>query len=107
VKANIEATRMLYTDKAKVLPIIIKHTGLPADTIEKAFDVLVKACIWDANHGLSTTKVNFTASLMERVGNIEKGKTPSYEDIVDLSFAKKALQELGEWKGPVCPSETS
>ena len=36
--------------------------------------------------------------------NIKPGKTPKYEDVVDTSFAKEALQELGEWKGPVCPS---
>ena len=30
--------------------------------------------------------------------------TPKYEDIVDASFAKKAIEELGEWKGPVCPT---
>ena len=41
---------------------------------------------------------------MTKVGNIEQGKTPKYEDIVDLSFAKKAIAELGEWKGPVCPT---
>ena len=68
---------------------------------------MVKKCIWDANNGLSPKRVNFTAALMERVGNIEKGKTPTYEDVVELSFAKKAIKELGEYKGPVCPSEDS
>jgi hypothetical protein len=41
---------------------------------------------------------------MTRVGNIEQGKTPTYEDATELSFAKKAIADLGEWKGPVCPS---
>ena len=36
VKANIEATRLLYTDKAKVMPIIVKHTGYPAKIVEEA-----------------------------------------------------------------------
>jgi hypothetical protein len=49
--------------------------------------------------------VNFTGELMEKVGNIPHGKVPSYDDLVDLSFAKKAIEELGEWKGPVCPSD--
>jgi hypothetical protein len=44
---------------------------------------------------------------MERVGNIPKGKVPKYEDIVDLSFARKAIKELGVWNGPVCPSKPS
>jgi len=104
VKANIEATRILYTDKAKVLPIIIKATGYPKDAIEKAYDFMVKECMWDANTGLGKARVNFTANLMTKVGNIPKGKTPSYEDIVDSSFATDAVKELGEWKGPVCPT---
>ena len=41
---------------------------------------------------------------MTKVGNIKEGKTPKYDDIVDASFAKKAIAQLGEWKGPVCPT---
>jgi hypothetical protein len=64
----------------------------------------VKNCIWDANTGLSPERVNFTSNLMEKVGNIEKGKAPSYDQIVDKSFAEKAIKDLGVWKGPVCPT---
>lgn len=103
-KAHIEAVRMIYTDKAKVLPVIIKHTGLPPDVAEQALDYMIKACIWDANTGLGPERINFTGNLMEKVGNIEKGKIPKYDDIVDTSFAKEAIAELGEWKGPICPS---
>jgi NitT/TauT family transport system substrate-binding protein len=105
VKGHIEATRLIYTDKAKVLPIIVKYTKLPKDVAEKALDFLVEKCIWDANHGLGPKRVNATAVLMERVGNIPKGQTPTYEDMVDLSFANESIKELGEWKGPICPSE--
>lgn len=104
VKSVIEATRIMYTDKARVLPIIVKHTGYPEKIISDAFDLLVKSCIWDANSGLSPERVNFTADLMTKVGNIEKGKTPTYDQIVDKTFADKALKDLGVWKGPVCPS---
>jgi NitT/TauT family transport system substrate-binding protein len=107
VKGHIEATRLIYTDRAKVVPIMIKYTKLPKDVIEKSLDLMVQKCIWDANHGLGPKKVNATAELMERVGNIPKGQKPKYEDIVDLTFAKESLKELGEWKGPLCPSEDS
>ena len=102
VDSVIEATRIMYTDKAKVLPIMVKRTGYPADIVEQTYDFLVKSCIWDANTGLSPERVNFTANLMTKVGNIEKGKTPSYDQIVDKEFAEKAIKKLGEWKGPVC-----
>ncbi|MPZ37091.1 MAG: hypothetical protein GEU95_03335 [Rhizobiales bacterium] len=107
VTGTIEATRLMYTDKARVLPVLVKYTELPKDVVEKAYDFMVKNCIWDANHGLDRNRVNFTASLMTRVGNIPQGKTPKYEDIVELSFANKALKELGDWKGPMCMAHAS
>jgi len=104
VKAVMEATRIMYTDKAKVLPIMVKHTGYSEKIISATYDTLVKSCIWDANTGLSPDRFAFTANLMTKVGNIEKGKTPTYDQIVDKEFATKAIKDLGEWKGPVCPT---
>ena len=105
VKGHIEATRLIYTDKTKVLPIIIKYTKLPPEVAAKSLDFMAEKCIWDANHGLGPRRVNYTAELMERVGNIPKGQTPKYEELVDMSLADEAIKELGEWKGPVCPSD--
>ncbi len=107
VKAHIKGTRMMYSDPAKVLPILVKYTGLPQDVVKDSYDFLVKQCIWDANHGLSQERVAFSTDLMIRVGNLDKEKAPKYEDVIDRSFADKAIKELGEWKGPVCPSESS
>jgi NitT/TauT family transport system substrate-binding protein len=104
VEANIEATRIMYTDRAKIIPILVKRTGYPQKVLEDSFDYMVKECIWDANSGLSAERINFTANLMTKVGNIKEGKTPKYEDVIDASFAKKAIDKLGEWKGPVCPT---
>ena len=104
VLANIEATRLFYTDKAKVMPILVKYTGYPPKIVEESYDFLVKQCIWDANTGLGPERVNFTATLMTKVGNIAEGKTPKYEDVVDTSLAQEAIKKLGEWKGPICPT---
>jgi ABC-type nitrate/sulfonate/bicarbonate transport system substrate-binding protein len=104
IKANMEATRLMYSDKAKVMPILVKHTGYPQKIVEESFDFMVNECIWDANTGLGPERFDFTADLMTKVGNIAAGKTPKHEDVIHASFAKDALKELGEWKGPVCPS---
>jgi NitT/TauT family transport system substrate-binding protein len=104
VKGMIEATRIMYTDKAKVMPILVKHTGYPEKVVSQTYDFLVKNCIWNANTGLSEARINFTSNLMAKVGRIEKGKAPSYDQIVDKSFAEKAIKDLGLWNGPVCPS---
>ena len=58
-------------------------------------------------HGLGPKRVKPMRALMERVGNIPKGQMPKYEDLVDLSFANKSIKELGEYKGPLCPSGAS
>ena len=105
VKAHIKATRVMYTDPAKVLPILVKYTGYPQAVVKDSYDFLAKQCIWDANHGLARDRIAFTGGVMVRVGNIDKDKVPAYEDLIDQSFAQKAIGELGEWKGPVCPSE--
>jgi NitT/TauT family transport system substrate-binding protein len=104
IKANIEATRLMYSDRDKVLPIIVKHTGYPEDIVAEAFDFMVENCIWDADIGLSEERVAFTANLMAKVGNIEEGKTPAFDDVVNGSIAKEALAELGSWDGEVCPA---
>ncbi|MGE0564639.1 MAG: ABC transporter substrate-binding protein [Pseudolabrys sp.] len=104
-KAKIAAVRTIYTDRAKVIPILVKHTGMPQSIVEQALDFMVKECIWDANTGLGAERFDFTADLMTKVGNIEKGKTPKHEDLIDASFAKKAIASLGEWTGPVCPTK--
>ncbi|HEU4661752.1 MAG TPA: ABC transporter substrate-binding protein [Pseudolabrys sp.] len=104
VEANLEATRIMYSDRAKIIPILVKRTGYPEKVLADSFDFLVKECIWDANSGLSPERINFTANLMAKVGNIKQGEIPKYEDVVDTSFAKKAIEKLGQWKGPTCPS---
>ena len=106
VKGHIEATRLIYTDRAKVVPIIVKYTKLPTDVVEKALDFMIEKCIWDPNTGLGPKRVNFTAELMTKVGNIPEGKTPKYEDLVDLSFANEAIKELGEYKGRCASADT-
>jgi len=104
VKANMEATRMIYSDPDKVLPILVKHTGYPENIVKESLDFMIKSCIWDANMGLGQERIDFTAKLMTKVGNIPEGKTPAYGDVVFSDYAKAALAEVGEWKGPVCPS---
>ena len=106
-KAVIRATRDLYAHQDKMVPIIMKETGLDEATTRKAYKVLVDSCIWDANDGLSPERVNYTAAHMEKVGNIDKGKAPSYADAVDLSLAHAALKELGPWAGPMCKTPTN
>ena len=103
VTANIEATRIMYTDRAKIIPILVKHTGYPEKILAESFDFLVKKCIWDANSGLCAERINFTANLMTKVGNIKEGKTPKYEDIVDATLRQEGDREARRVEGPGLP----
>jgi NitT/TauT family transport system substrate-binding protein len=102
VKGHIQASRMMYTERDKVLPIVVKHTGLDQATARRAYDELVKSCIWDVNNGLTRDRIASTTESMIRAKNIDKDKAPSYEEVVDLSIAEEALKALGPYKGPVC-----
>ena len=42
VTANIEATRIMYTDSAKIIPILVKQTGYPEKILAESFDFMVK-----------------------------------------------------------------
>ena len=65
---------------------------------------MVKECIWDANSGLSPERINFTADLMTKVGNIKEGKTPKYEEVVDTTFCEKGDRTTWRMERPVCPT---
>ena len=80
VKGHIEATRLIYTDRAKVIPIIVKYTKLPKDVVEKSLDLMIAEVHLGRQHGLNRRWSNANGALMERVGNIPKGQVPKYED---------------------------
>ena len=51
VAAMIEANRIIYRDKAKVMPIMVAATQKPREAVEYAWDVLTKNCVWSVNEG--------------------------------------------------------
>src|SRR5262249_59381495 len=58
--AMIEANRMAYSDKAKVIPIIAKATEKPAEAVDYALGVLIKNCVWSANGGFDPARTQWT-----------------------------------------------
>ena len=45
--------------RPRCMPIMVKHTGYPEKVVERAYDFMVKNCIWDANSGLGAERVEF------------------------------------------------
>jgi NitT/TauT family transport system substrate-binding protein len=95
IAAMIEANRAMYTDKAKVLPIITKATDKPQDAVEFAIDQLTKNCVWSVNTGFDRSRAEWTIQNSVEAGDIEPGKKPTYEQLVNESIAKEAVQKAG------------
>jgi ABC-type nitrate/sulfonate/bicarbonate transport system substrate-binding protein len=100
--AMIEANRMAYRDKAKVLPIIAKATEKPAEAIDYAIDVLTKNCVWSVNGGFDPARTEWTIENSIENGDVPKDKKPSVEQVVNLALAKEAVDAAG---GPVTIGE--
>ena len=95
-----EPLQIMYSERAKIIPILVKQTGYPERFWPKASTSWSSSASEDANSGLSPERVNFTAELMTKVGNIkERQDADIRRDVVDTTFAKKPLSSLASGKG--------
>lgn len=93
--AMIEANRLIYRDKDKVLPIMVKATQKPQDAVEFAWDSLTKNCIWGVNEGFDPKRTEFTVNMDVAAGDIEAAHKPSFDQVVDMSLAREAVEAAG------------
>jgi NitT/TauT family transport system substrate-binding protein len=98
IAAMIEANRMIYRDRAKVVPIIMKATEKTKEAVEYAIEVETKNCIWSVNTGFDPKRTAWTIENSVENGDIEKATKPSVEQVANLQFAKEAVEAAG---GPV------
>src|SRR5205823_9348810 len=93
--AMIEANRVAYRDKAKVIPIIAKATEKPAEAVDYALDVLAKNCVWSVNAGFDPARSQWTIDNSVEVGDVPKDKKPAVEQVANLALAKEAVDAAG------------
>jgi hypothetical protein len=93
--AMIEANRLIYREKDKVVPIMVKATTKPQDAVEFAWDSLTKNCIWGVNEGFDPKQTEFTVNMDAAAGDIDAAKKPSFDQVVDMSIAKEAVEAAG------------
>jgi hypothetical protein len=96
--AMIEANRIIYRDKAKVVPIMVSATQSTPDAVAHAWDVLTKNCVWAINEGFERKRTDWTVDYDVSVGDIDKDHKPSFEQVVNLKLASEAVAAAG---GPV------
>ncbi len=95
VASLIEANRAIYSDKAKVVPIMVQATEKPQDAVEFAYDYLVKNCVWSVNTGYKPERTTWTVDLAVSNGDIPADKKPGYDQIVAQSLGDEALAAVG------------
>jgi len=93
--AMIEANRVMYKDKAKVVPIIEKATDKPKEAVEYAIDVLTKNCIWSVNGGLDPKRTAWSINNSAENGDIDKDKKPAPEQVANFALAQEAVEAAG------------
>jgi ABC-type nitrate/sulfonate/bicarbonate transport system substrate-binding protein len=93
--AMIEANRVAYSDKAKVIPIIAKATEKPAEAVDYALGVLTKNCVWSVNSGFDPARTQWTIDNSVEVGDVPKDKKPTVEQVANLALAKEAVDAAG------------
>jgi NitT/TauT family transport system substrate-binding protein len=98
IAAMIEANRVIYRDKDKVVPIIVKATDKPRPAVEYAWDIETKNCVWSVNGGFEPARTQWTIDNSVANGDIAKEKKPSVEQVTNIALANEAVEAAG---GPV------
>jgi len=96
--AMIEASRLMYTDKEKVLPIIVAATEKPPEAVDYAWKYLTDNCVWTVNTGFDKARAEWSIENSVRNGDVEEAKKPSFEQLADVSISADALAKVG---GPI------
>ncbi len=95
VSALIEANRAIYTQKEKVIPIMVEATKKPQEAVSFAYDYLVKNCVWSVNTGFSKERTEWSIDNAVENGDILPDKKPSYQQVVDVKLGEEALKAVG------------
>jgi ABC-type nitrate/sulfonate/bicarbonate transport system substrate-binding protein len=98
LRALIKADRAMYDPamRSRMIDIAVKYTKADKDVVEKTYEKLVAAKAWPQNEGIP--KKNIDGTVKTLVENKQITKTLTFEQIVDLSVARKVVQQLGKIK---------
>jgi NitT/TauT family transport system substrate-binding protein len=93
--AMIEANRIIYRDKARVVPIIVEATRKSPEAVSHAWDVLTRNCVWAINEGFDRKRTEWTIDYDVSVGDIDQEHKPTFEQVVNLKLAEEAVAAAG------------
>ena len=95
IRALVRANRAMYdpAQRAKIVDLGVQQTKEDKDVVEATFDDLVKAKAWPQNEGVPQANITGTIASEKSFGKIKS--TPTFQTIVDLTIAKKVVDQLG------------
>ena len=95
IRALMRANRAMYdpANKQKIVDIAVKEGKIDPTIAADTFDLLVKAKAWPQNEGVPQKFIEGTIKSEKDFGKITKGLT--FDQVVDLSIAKKVVEQLG------------
>lgn len=95
VSSLIEANRAIYTQKEKVVPIMVQATKKSPEAVNFSYDYLVRNCVWSVNAGFSRERTEWSIQNAIENGDIQPEKKPSYDQVVDSKLGEEALAAAG------------
>ena len=95
VTSLIAANRAIYTQKEKVIPIMVEATKKSPEAVNFAYDYLTKHCVWSVNTGFSKERTEWSVDNAIENGDIQADKKPTYEQVVDVKLGEEALKAAG------------
>jgi NitT/TauT family transport system substrate-binding protein len=95
VRALMRADRAMYDtgQRQRILDIAVKYTQEAPSVVADTFDDLVKAKAWPQNEGIPRANIVGTEKSLKDNGQITT--QPRFEDLVDLSVARRVVGQLG------------
>jgi NitT/TauT family transport system substrate-binding protein len=95
IAAMIEANRIIYRDRDKVVPIMVEATQKPKEAVEYAWEVETSNCVWSVNEGFSAQRTQWTVDNSVENDDIEATKRPSVEQVTNMALAGEAVELAG------------
>jgi NitT/TauT family transport system substrate-binding protein len=99
VRSLVRADRAMYdpAQRQKILDIAVKYTKEDPQVVAGTYDELVKAKAWPQNEGIPKANMDGTTKNLKDTGQLQT--TPTFDQLVDLSVARKVVGQLGAVKG--------
>ena len=90
--ALIEANRVIYTQKEKVIPIMVNATKKPQEAVIFPMTTWTKNCVWSVNTGFSKDRTEWSIENAIENGDIPAEKNLATSSVVDIKLGDEALK---------------